>query len=208
MFYDTAAITALEGRVGWAQAVPPSTIVISMNNGLSASGLKFKTFHKLATVENVKETLGTLALNDTVLQAQLDELRKQAVIKVLQAIYDQNPLANGQRNGYFGQYVDMSTTDYSNVIITRSNVFDQAIGYQMAYDVIQMMISTSRSNLTERAVTGAYEVLQIELEGVNQSNSNIATKGIEYRLKNAIDQAIAILFPQRKRGIVNATHQW
>ena len=207
MFYNSQAIAALETRVGWAQPVPPSNITLSVNNISSTSGRTFDSYHKLATVENVKNTLGTGVTDQSAFQSQLDRLRKQSVLKALNAIYDRNPLANLTR-GVYGQNVNLSGVDYSPVIIDRANVFDDVIGYQMAYDIIQMMISTSRSNMTERAVNGTYETLQIELEGASQSNSNLSTKGVVFYLKDSIDQAIAILFPQRKFGIYNATPLW
>lgn len=208
MFYDNIAINTLIQRVGFANAIPPSDIVLSSANLISTSGRTFKKYSSFASVEKLFLLLNNPALTIEGFQAELEEYRKQAVLTVLEKIYDQNLLANQTANG-LGYPVNISGNDYSDVIMSRANVFDACIGYQFALDIVHMMMTSSRSNNEERATQLGYVELKVELEGANENSNNaFSGKGLVYELNKAYKAAIQILFPQPKSGLVDRSYLW
>lgn len=210
MFYDSVATQALVDRIGWAEPVPPTGITLDAENILSNSGRLFNSYHKLASVEMVSYCTtneGSEAITNDTLNDLLIKRKEQAVLKVLQSVFDINERANFTYN-HKNQRIDLSGTDYSQVIVDRANLFDNAIGYQAAYDVLETIATSSRSNILERCGMDAAQ-LKYEMQGVVFEGKTITT-GLQQSLWGATKHIIAILFPdiQRKPAIRNATNRW
>lgn len=207
--YDNTAISSLIRRVGWRQAIQPNlAIVIDATNIISDSGRYFNDFHKLAIVENAVSGMPNAKVTSLVYNEFLYDMKKAAVLKVLSAVFDINPRANYTFNG-LGLRIDTSNTDYTNTIITRSNLFDEAIGYQVAYDTIELMLLTGRSNMEERLAKMNFNEMKIEM-GDFYHEGELVGKGILGKLNSVIERIIDILFPKLNDGkpYVNAVNKW
>ncbi len=162
----------------------------------------------MAIVENVFDTMPNRDADNDALKAYLDELKDQAVRSVLSKVFDNNERASIKVSAY-GRRVDVSWTDYSAMIISRASVLDDAVGYQQACNVLELMLSTARSNTTER--TGKdYQTLKVELEGFTNEGGHLVSRGLFYKLNGAIISAIDILFPvdKPKNILRNASNKW
>ena len=210
MMYDNTAVESLVRRVGWRQAVQPNTaIVIDAANILSDSGRYFNDFHKLAIVENAVSAIPNSSVIASGYNSFLYDMKKAGVLKVLSLVFDINPRANYSFDGG-GKRTDISGTDYTQTIIIRSNLFDEAIGYQVAYDTIELMLLTSRINMEERLSKMNFNEMKIEM-GDFYNDGELVGKGILGKLNQVIERIIDILFPKPNLGkpYINAfSHKW
>lgn len=210
MFYNSTAIDTIEKRVGWASAVPPSTLTVVGSNA-GTSGKVFTAYHPAATVENVNATVtnaNSVSIDNNTLNNALGKMRQQATLRVLSAVFDLNPLANSQTN-YTGLDTDLSGTDYSDVIIARQNLFDNAIGFQVALDVLELMAVSGRSNSLERNGKSVMDA-RAEIYGVFTEQGAQVYPGIVTELKKSIQTIIDILFPKKLRTpyLVDRSNMW
>lgn len=212
--YSTDSITALSRRGHWAPPIPPTSKILTTENATSTSGRLFTSFHALCTVENVEGTmpisnaasgLDELVSNEQ-LNAKLSEIRTQAAIKVLNRVFTNNPLAQYRYNG-LGYRVDNSGYDWSVSITTRIANLDDCFGYQVAYDVMQMMLTTQRLNGRERSIAQAGEI-SAQMQGYRRGD-NVFVDGVLQKLEDAYATAIGLFFEsQTNRRVFNGSHSW
>src|SRR5690606_28691493 len=89
----------------------------------------------------------------------------------------------------------VDSQDYDSVISEKRHLFDEPIGYAVACQMIELFISTTRSNFVERNAKFAYQNLKIELEGAkNERGFRVAT-GLKDKLNYSIKRATEIIFP-------------
>lgn len=207
--YDNTSIQVLVDRVGWALPIPPSTIVLTSENTKSDSGRYYDAFHKMTIVENVFDVQPNHNISNTDFNLYLYGLKKAATMKVLSAIFDLNERAN-LSIATNGRRVDTSSTDYSQMITTRASIFDDCLGYQMACDVLEMILLTTRSNQTESISKYNYQQLKLELDGFTNEGGHLVSKGLHFKLNASIIKAIDILFPRddRKQKTIRGVSVW
>lgn len=206
MFYDSATVDYLIDRLGWENAVPPSSIVVSAENHTSTSGRYYDEFFKMSIVENIEAAIHNSDATELTLNEFLFKLKKEAVMNMLDRVFDSNERAF-YKTGNGGCVVDISGKDYSAIIPTKGRLFDAAIGYSMAKSVIQLLLTTGRENGTNRDNKFDYNYLKGELEGLKDENGEVF-KGINGYLNIEIGKIINILFPKRSTPILTAPRVW
>ncbi|EJL66307.1 hypothetical protein [Flavobacterium sp. CF136] len=180
--YSQDAIDALITRIGWSDISSDLPFDLSDENETSDSGKTFSFYHYLVLVDNIYASVPDPEMDEEDFNLFLSDIRKQAVLNVLTSIFD--------------QHVDyVLTQDYSSVIEQRSNIFDDVIGYTVAIKMIELFISTTRSNFSERNAKMSYQSLKVELEGAKNENGHFIAKGIVYKLEKSIRKAREIIFP-------------
>lgn len=195
MTYSPEAIDAVIGRVGWATPTPPYPLVLESRNTDSASGRYFNAFHKLASVETAVDVMPNSQADSEGKNQYLYELREAAARTVLTVVFNTNVRANLSASPCSGGLVDNTTKDYSQLILAKSPVLDQCLGYQLAVDVLNLCLGSSRTNINERAAKYNKNEIMFELKGAMQ-NGEQTYKGLEAKLEDAYRNAIDILFPQ------------
>lgn len=212
--YDSNAIAALTGRIGWAPLRLPTSKVLSSDNE-GSTGRLFNSFHAMAIAENVEEGMpvsnantANESIDSAALNAYLKLITDQAILKVLGRVFDSNEAANYYINSA-GCRVDLSTKDYSSLIISRPAAFDEVVGYQVAYDVLELMLTTSRSNLRQRAAVEGISLIA-QQQGARDENGNVIIDGVFQKLESAYGKLSAILFPvaNTRPKIRSASHLW
>lgn len=187
--YSELSIASLITRIGWEKPLDTAFAIELDEEVLTAdSERKVNSFHQLVTVENVYAAVPEIEMEVVDFNDFLSSIRKQSVMEVLTAIFDKNE-----------QYVE--ETDYSDLILAKPRLFDDAIGYSIAIKMLELFISSSRNNLLERNAKLSFQNLKIELEGVRNDGGFYVATGIKYELKTAITKTQKILFP------INATVQ-
>lgn len=181
--YNEQSIASLVTRIGWEKPLD-TAFAIELDEGVltADSERKVNSFHQLVTVENVYAAVPEIDMEAEDFNGFLSSLRRQSVLEVLTAIFDKNE-----------QYIE--TVDYSEFILARPKLFDDAIGYCMAVKALELFIVSSRINLLERNSKLSFQNLKIELEGVRNDGGFFVAKGIIYKLERAIQKAQNILFP-------------
>lgn len=182
--YFGSAIEALVERISWSKALEPDYPELDEANLTGESGRNFQSFHRLVTVENIYDAVPEVEMEEGAFNQYLSGLRLQAVLAVLPEIMDKNI-----------QY--KTETDYSQIIIDNALLFDDAIGYKCAVMVLEMLISTKRSNLAERNAKLSVSNLKLELEGFRNDNGILVAKGITQKLEMAIRKAARKIFPNQ-----------
>ncbi len=182
--YNEQSIDFLETRIGWNEPLDTDFVLELDEEVLTAdSERKVNSFHQLVTVENLYAAVPEIEMEADDFTGFLSSLRKQSVLEVLTAIFDKNE-----------QYIE--TVDYSELILARPRLFDDAIGYCIAIKGLELFIASSRSNLLERNAKLSFQNLKIELEGVRNDGGFFVAKGIIYKMERAIQKAQNILFPK------------
>lgn len=180
-------------RVGWHEAIPPSTIVVDSANQTADSGTFFNSYHQIANVENVRATLTNPNSTNSVFNDFLLKMKKDSATDVFRRVFDLNPLA--AYSTYQGVTSINYLTDYSDVITSRISLFDKAFGYAVCLSSLQMFMTSSRSNKDQRIAGMSYESIAIEVEGIFDAYGKRITNGMDAKLKQEIDQIIKVLFP-------------
>ena len=181
--YTEQSISTLIDRIGWEKSLNSDVaITIDLVNSTATSGRKVNTFHQLASVENIYSAVPEVNMEEAKFNEFLSSIREQSVREVATAIFDQHHLYD-------------ETVDYSNTIIEKARLFDDAIGYCIAIKILEMFISTGRKNLTDRNAALTFQTLKVELEGARNDNGHFIAKGIVYKKERAIQKAQRIIFP-------------
>lgn len=181
--YSNESILFLIDRIGWGKPLNSDfEVTINISNLLANSGRTVLSFHQLASVENIYSNISEIDADEVLFNQLLFNMRQQSVIEVLTAIMDSHKL-----------YKD--DVDYSNVIVSKARLFDEAIGYAMAVKCLELFVSSTRSNATERSNAMSFNTLKIELEGAKNDNGHFIAKGIVYKKEQAIKKAQKIIFP-------------
>ena len=183
--YSEEIIQSLTERIGFGSPQEDSFVLAiseAIQNG--ASGRFFKSFHSLVTLENIIAAIEKQNINAEEFEALLNEYRKGAVLDVLSLILDSHQ-----------DYV--SNDSYDAIITQNVNIFDNAIGYKVAIMVIEMFMSTKRSNVVERNAKLSVSNLKLELEGYRNDSGVLVAKGLVHKFENAIKTAQKKIFPFR-----------
>lgn len=211
MFYNATAIETLTNRIGWAAPIPPTDLVVSADVTRADSGRYVRDFHPMAIVENIAETQPQYAASQEAVNAFMVSLKGAAVRAVLARIFDGNERAY-YRNGANGVRESIAAFDYSDRIITQPGLFDNVIGYQMAYDALELMGNAIRSNQTQRLSQYNYGQIKAEQDGYTDENGKPVDRGIAGKLTAAIREVNNILFPETSTPvqprIYNASYRW
>jgi len=181
--YSEEIIQSLTERIGFGSPQEDSftlTMSEAIQNG--ASGRFFKSFHSLVTLENIIAAIEKQNINAEEFEVLLNEYRKAAVLDVLSLILDSHQ-----------DYVNNDSYDAS--ITQNVNLFDNAIGYKVAIMVIEIFMSTKRSNIVERNAKLSVSNLKLELEGYRNDSGVLVAKGLVHKFENAIKTAQKKIFP-------------
>lgn len=192
--YSQEIIQSLTERIGFGLPVEDGfalNISDAVQNG--TSGRFFKSFHSLVTVENIIAGIENNQPTEQEFESVLNGYRQAAVLEILNVIMDQHP-----------DYIPKNSYD---AIITENVVlFDNAIGYKVAMMVIEMFMTTKRSNIVDRNAKLAVSNLKLELEGYRNDSGVLVAKGLVHKFENAVKLAKNKLFPFKV--VVNDGNAW
>lgn len=178
--YSEESISAIEARIGFGD-LNVSGVAVDAAHKEGTSKRVITYFHKLASVHNIYYTADKAAMTSAELNAHLLQLKKDSARAILTSILNKNKL-----------YRD--DVDYSGTILSRPELFDDAMGYSLAIAVIEQMATSTRSNKEEGEAKLSYQQLKIELEGIIDDNGRIRAKGLNRELVSSIKSASNILF--------------
>jgi hypothetical protein len=192
--YSQEIIQSLTERIGFGLPVEDGfalNISEAVQNG--TSGRFFKSFHSLVTVENIIAGIENNQPTEQEFEAVLNGYRQAVVLEVLNVIMDQS--------------LDYIANDSYDALINENVVlFDNAIGYKVAMMVIEMFMTTKRSNIVDRNAKLAVSNLKLELEGYRNDSGVLVAKGLVHKFENAVKLAKNKLFPFKV--VVNDGNAW
>jgi hypothetical protein len=181
--YNEQSISSLETRIGWERSLDTDFEIELNEEVLTAdSERKVNSFHQLVIVDNIYAAVQEVDMEAAKFNGFLASVRRQSTIEVLTSVFDKCELYD-------------EDVDYSDTIIKRPKLFDDAIGYSMAIKMLELFMASPRINAQEINTKMSFNALKIELEGVRNDGGFYVAKGIKYELKTAITKTQRILFP-------------
>lgn len=133
----------LDNRVNWKD----SGGYLSSDNTTTDSGRYFQDEHSAVTLDNIRDCQPEIGISDADFNTYLSDLRKSVVLQVIADVY-----------GAESKIKESEITD--NV-----GVFDNAISLGMVVKVMQLIITSTRSNRTESISKEFVNKLAVELNG-------------------------------------------
>lgn len=99
----------------------------------------------------------------------------------------------------------VSFKDFTQNILNQVHLFDELIGLQMAYNIIEQILYSTESDKKERILKGQLtEVgLQLDLKGQAAISEGPKTKGLQQRIEAEINRIKKAFYPSFKSTIVN-----
>lgn len=181
--YSELTISTIAERIKWNDSLDSAFAVeLSEDNQKGTSSKHFQSFHNLVSIDNIYAAVPEIDMDAEDFNNYLTDIRLQATLQALNDILETNENYDPVK-------------DYSEVLISNAALFDNAIGYKVAINVLELYLSTSRSNFTERNAKLSASNLKLELEGFVNENGVMVAKGIKYYYQNAIKKAVEKLFP-------------
>lgn len=178
--YSQETINLFNNSIGWSVPTDlPVTIYDEIK--LPNTVLKFNGFHGLVSLSNLIHTVDESLTGATEFNKLLLELRNQCILFSLTWILDKHP-----------DYVDNES--YDAVILQKSKLFEEVIGLLMTIKVLELYMSSNRSNYIERNAKLSYQNLKIELEGIKNDNGHQMAVGIRQQLQKAVKDAQKAIF--------------
>lgn len=138
----------LKDRVGWDET---TGFVLSTEAKKSDSGILFQDAHAFVKLGTIKDLQDDVNMNEAGFNAYLVKLKAR---NALQVISDVLQISNIQEN----------------ILFDRDNIFDDAIAKRMAITVGDMILTSNRSNASERISKDQLQSIFFEING-NTSGS-------------------------------------
>lgn len=191
--YTQEALDLLKNRIGFGDE-GEITVSVDLTHRVGSTGRVFSGFHKLVTLDNLFDTVDLSQTEEPKFNALLNQMKVDAVAAAVVEVLDHNK-----------EYLD--DFDYSNILSTKANLFDEVIGYKVAIASLELIVTSMRINDSERMASAKYDKLKIELEGITDDKGRVIAKGIKSRESRAIRIATNIIFPQTLK-VKDSTNVW
>ena len=178
--YSQETINLFNNSIGWSV---PTDLPVTIDDEIKLPNavLKFNGFHGLVSLSNLIHTVDESLTGATEFNKLLLELRNQCILFSLTWILDKHP-----------DYVDNES--YDAVILQKSKLFEEVIGLLMTIKILELYMSSNRSNYIERNAKLSYQNLKIELEGIKNDNGHQMAVGIRQQLQKAVKDAQKAIF--------------
>jgi len=181
--YSELAISTIAERIKWNASLDSAFAVeLSEDNKKGTSGKHFQSFHNLVSIDNMYAAVPEIGMDAEKFNTLLTDMRLQATLQALNDVLETNESYD-------------PANDYSGVLISNAALFDNAVGFKVAINVLEMFLSTVRSNLPERNTKLSASNLKLELKGFKNENGHVVATGIETFYQLAVKKAVNKLFP-------------
>lgn len=146
-------------RVGWRDDKTVEGFTLSEVNLKSDSGRHFQSEHSAVTLEHIRDCQPVPSISASDFNTYLEELRKQAVLQVLDDAFERD-------------YVK------DNLIVRYPTAFDSAIMLRMVIVVGELIMTSSRSNNIERISKSFASKLHYDI--FREAPNKFAIRGANY----------------------------
>ncbi len=121
---------------------------------------------------------------------------------------DTNFDRNNRSWGYDTNGINLEITtfrDHTNAIVRKAHLFDDLVGLQMAYTIMEQVIYCLRSNPSERVLKDQIDKLgaQLDLNGGVPVNDGPKITGLKQRIDREMQRVRAGFYPKPKAQTVN-----
>ena len=170
----------MTGRVGWRQYPASFPFALTDENKRSDSGRFFQDFSALATLSNIKSAMEDAEADENAFNEYLSDMQRAAIATVLSGVLRES----------------RTLRNFDDLVEKNIDVFDEAIGLQVAISAVELMSLSVRSNSNERATKDMSSTLYRELNGLHADNGAPVTVGLKNRISREIATLKKRLFPK------------
>lgn len=146
-------------RVGWRDDKTVTSLVVSAANLQTDSGLFFQSEHSAVTLRNIRDCQPISSISEDDFNAYLLELTENCVLQVLNDAFERD-------------YID------DNLFTLYPNGFDKAISLRMVVMIAELIMTSTRSNKTERF--GDSFVGKLNYDVFREAPNKFAIRGANY----------------------------
>ncbi|QQO97044.1 hypothetical protein Nekkels1_42 [Cellulophaga phage Nekkels_1] len=191
-------ITSLRNRLGWSSLEKAEYAdKLNATNLIKESGLTLNNFHNLVTLENIYKCFSEFEMEDDKFNDVLTELLDNVVIEILTDVFvtDSRSVMN---------------KDYTSVITSCADtgIFDKSIGYCHAIKVLELILSSVRSNRIETIASENAAQIQSMIKGSYSQSGLLVVDGLIHKCKNEREEIKSKIFSVRGSTIYDATNHW
>lgn len=150
-----------------------------VDSAAPVSGRYFESENHIITLDMIKEVQANSNISDIQFLEYLDTMKEECVVQVLSRIFDKDEINEDLINCY-------------------PSLYDDLISLSMAVKVFNLILTTTRSNRSERIGKDALQLMLLELNG-NRDNPHLPfSKGMIGRFEDELRRVKNKLFKQRK----------
>lgn len=160
----------LKNRLGWSDPLEAgSIIVLDADNKTSDSGRFYQEEHSAITLEIIKDLMEPITDDMTIFNTYLRAQSKKAVTQVITDVFHGHFIADARVNEHI-------------------EAFDTAISKRMAVIIMEMIITSTRKNETERITKEFANKIFYDLNGRPGSDDFNELIGIKQRYEQEITE--------------------
>jgi hypothetical protein len=149
-------------RIGWRQEIE-CPITVSAPNLVTDSGRYFQDEHSAVSIENIRDCQRIQNISDADLNTYLTQLREQSVYQVISDVFNKKDI----------------NSDEINANLT---MFDQVILLRMVILVSEIIITSSRSNKTQRFSNAFIDKLHFDIIGSSNVRFAVTNRNYKYSM--------------------------
>ena len=151
-------------RIGWRQEIG-SPVTVSAANLTTDSGRFFQDEHTAVSLTNIKDAQPIVGISDANFNTYLAQLQEQVIYQVLSDVFNKKDIIQDE--------IDANLT-----------MFDQLILLRMVIVVSEIIITSTRSNKTQRFSNAFLDKLHFDVIG--SSNVRFAVTNRNYKFSMGI----------------------
>ena len=185
-------VTSLIGRVGWRQFPASFPFALNFENTTSLSGRYFQDFSALVTLTRINDTMDDAEADEQIFNEYLLDLQRAAINTLVSAILRENTCLTPEQ----------AKTRLACFVQDTPEIFDEAIGLQMACAVVDKIQHAPRSNETERTAKETSSLIFQELNGTYTETGVPVSFGLKNRLSRELKHLRGVIFPKPQPSIV------
>lgn len=149
-------------RIGWRQEIK-CPITVSASNLTTDSGRFFQDEHSAVNIANIKDCQRIADISDSELNDYLGQLRSQAVYQVISDVFVKSDINADEINA-------------------NPNMFDTVISLRMVIIVSEIIITSSRSNKTQRFSDEFINKLHFDIIGSSNVRFAVTNRNYKYSM--------------------------
>lgn len=149
-------------RIGWRQEIK-CPITVNATNLTSDSGRFFQDEHSAVNIDYIKDCQRIADISDKELNDYLTQLREQAVYQVISDVF-------------------VKTDINEDVINQNITMFDTVISLRMVVIVSEIIISSTRSNKTQRFSSAFIDKLHFDIIGSSNVRFAVTNRNYKYSM--------------------------
>ena len=162
MATHTEIHTIIKTRVGWKQEID-SPINVSAINLVTDSGRFFQDEHSSVTIRNIMDSQPVVDISQVNMNTILTQLRDAAVYRVISDVFKKKDIVQA-------------------VVDANETLFDEAILLQMVIMVSEIIITSSRSNKSQRFGDGFIDKLHFDVIGSSNVRFAVTNRNYKYSM--------------------------